>query len=263
VLRFNESIQTQVKHVGLDHTISYTENDFKNPKISSLEFLKFLKKEVDVSTNADDVIVDMGTGGGSGVHYIARSLPDSTFIGVDYNDQIIDWTNSVFFDRFPEFKLRNLQLIHGDWTKPEVTIRSIAPRRIKGVISVHALCTRKLFQEAAEELVGLNPDWIAFNSLFYEGPLDVLIHIRDLNSSKPDSDPDSDFNIHSLQGAEKVMTRLGYRLVACEDFNIKQDLPKPAGGERGTYTVSTQWDAHTQFSGPVYLPWKFVAFQRY
>ena len=32
----------------------------------------------------------------------------------------------------------------------------------------------------------LKPNWIAINSLFYDGPLDVLIHIRDHESNIKD-----------------------------------------------------------------------------
>jgi hypothetical protein len=46
--------------------------------------------------------------------------------------------------------------------------------------------------------------------------------------------------------------------VHVEPFTITVDLPKPKDGQRGTYTVRTEWNKRSQFSGPVYLPWHFV-----
>jgi hypothetical protein len=124
------------------------------------------------------------------------------------------------------------------------------------------LCTQKNFEDAASSILRLNPNWIAFNSLFYNGPLDVLIHIRDRTSDLADDNPDADFNIHSLQHANEYMFNNGYHLCASEPFDIGLKLPAPADGSRGTYTVTTQWSDFTQFSGPVHLPWHFLLYRR-
>ena len=47
--------------------------------------------------------------------------------------------------------------------------------------------------KAMDALLNLNPNWIGLNSLFYEGPCDVLIHIRDYTRPEiTDEYPDAD-----------------------------------------------------------------------
>jgi hypothetical protein len=57
---------------------------------------------------------------------------------------------------------------------------------------------------------------------------------------------------------QKYLKENGYGEFIAEKFSIKIDLPRPANGERGTYTVKTEWDDRTMFSGPVHLPWYFI-----
>ena len=59
------------------------------------------------------------------------------------------------------------------------------------------------------------------------------------------------------------MNKLGYSLVADQVFEIDSKLEKPKGNKRGTYTMKTELSDFTQFSGPVYLPWRFLLFQNH
>jgi hypothetical protein len=245
-----------------DHLQSYVSRDFETPKHSTLAFSDFLSKHNLYSTTSSETILDLGCGGGSGLHYLAKSAPNVSFTGIDYNSQLVDWVNSIFFANNPKYKLDNMQIICKDWSEPQSILDAISPKNVKGVISVHSLCTQKSFKEAASCILDLGPDWIAFNSLFYDGPLDVLIHIRDHTSSLEDQNPDADFNIHSLHSASQIMQSHGYHLASCETFDIGIHLPPPTDGARGTYTIKTEWSDYTQFSGPVHLPWHFVLFQR-
>ena len=184
------------------------------------------------------------------------------FYGIDYNREIVRWVNEDLWVNNINYKLDNLKLIYGDWNKPKSIIESINNSKIKCILSVHSLCTQKKFSDAIQKLISLDPEFIAINSLFYKGPIDVLIHIREYTSNLPDDNPDGDFNIHSLTEADKFMESKGFKNIATEFFEINLDLPKPSNGERGTYTIHSSISKYTQFSGPVFLPWHFVLYKR-
>lgn len=245
----------------VEHSKKYIEDDYRRPKHSTQAFTNFLRDNECFRLDDNDIVIDMGTGGGSGLYQLARAFPEASFLGLDYNAELVSWINKSFFKQHAEFCLGNMAVDYGDWTKPEDIIAS-CKKNIKGVMSVHALCTLKHFSDAASYLIALKPDWIAFNSLFYDGPLDVLIHIRDRNLDMSDDNPDADFNIHSLPYAIEYMRTKGYRAKAVKPFEIATPLAKPSGGKRGTFTVRTEWSQYSQFSGPVYLPWHFVLFEK-
>ena len=247
----------------LDFDKVYITDDFASPKQSTIEFHKFLEHHKAYQlAPLSDPILDIGAGGASGLHYLAARSVSNTFVGVEYNTELVEWVNQSLLSPASNFYLHNLSLIHGDWNRPDNTLRSIMPKKVGGLISVHALCTQRIFSEAAANLTQLNPEWIAFNSLFYNGPMDVLIHIRDHLTGIEDFNPDGDFNIHSLPMAITSMNDLGYSFVDSTEFNIGIDLPIPDGNARGTYTIKTAWSERSQFSGPVYLPWHFLLFKR-
>jgi 23S rRNA U2552 (ribose-2'-O)-methylase RlmE/FtsJ len=245
-----------------NHIVGYAKNDFKVPKISSIKFLDFIKRNNLIEKN-QGCCIDIGSGPGSGTYFLAKNLEKINFIGIDYNKKLVDWANNFFKnDEGKEYYLNNMSIKFGDWNKPSDILDSIKGQNIQTVISVHSLCTQNNFEEAAKNIIKLNPQKIVFNSLFYEGPLDVFIHINDRNSNLSVDNPDANFNIHSLQFAEKFLRDKGYSNFVFEKFDIGKKLERPNNGERGTYTIQSDFSEFTQFSGPVYLPWYFVAATR-
>lgn len=251
-----------MKNDYFEHLKVYISSDFDTPKISTICFSNFLQRNGAYETTSDEVIVDLGCGGGSGLYYFAKAAPNSFFSGIDYNHRLIDWVNSEFLVENKQYILGNMNLIYGDWNDPCAIKSALSPKKIAGITSVHSLCTQRSFEGAAANMLSLNPNWIAFNSLFYDGPLDVLIHVRDRSSNLADDNPDADFNIHSLQHANEYMANNGFELEAFEPFDIGTKLAQPPNGSRGTYTIKTEWSDFTQFSGPVHLPWHFLLYRK-
>ena len=101
---------------------------------------------------------------------------------------------------------------------------------------------------------------MGINSLFYEGDIDALIHIRE-PGDKNDNNPDGDLNIHSLSKIKKFLLKKGYKVFKKKEFFPPQKLFSNKNG-RGTYTMKTQLSDHTMFSGPIFLPWKFILIKR-
>ena len=199
-------------------------------------------------------ILDIGTGIGSNLHYFAIKHLNIKFIGADYNADKIAQARELATAR----GLNQLTFEAQDWFDLTQEYNS----RFDGIMNIHTLCCFKNVESAINALCVLKPRWIAFNSLFYDGPLDVLIHIRDYtNLSITDDNPDGDFNIFSLPKVREVFASQGYQ-VRSKPFNMPKTLSRPEDGARGTYTINTEWHSKTQFSGPVHLPWYFVFAER-
>ncbi len=238
-------IESSAERVA-DHLLSYT-----TPKSSTVAFVQFLETHGCLVSGAK--VLDIGTATGDNVYYLAQKHPEVTFVGADYNRSCIE-AGQKKLATFPTIK--NASLAVADWDDLPVDYVN----QFTGIINTHTFCCFKRFEPAVDALVKLNPEWLAFNSLFYDGPLDVLIHIRDYKkaSSPVDDDPDGDFNIFSLPRFKNYLTSQGYQDIAVSKFEIPTDLPRPVDGARGTYTIKTEIEERAQFSGPVYLPWHFI-----
>ena len=65
------------------HIYEYVRNDFLNPKISSIKFSEFIKKNNLLETNKG-ICIDLGSGPGSGTYYLAKKFPDIEFLKAGY-----------------------------------------------------------------------------------------------------------------------------------------------------------------------------------
>lgn len=201
-----------------------------------------------------DLVLDLGCGVGAQSIYFAKAFPEVQFLGLDYNQDHIKFAqNLILKDKIPNLKFEVFDVLGSE----EITIPKTEDAKSLGLISIHTLCCFKNFEPFFEKIVSVNPSWIVVNSLFCDGALEVLVHIRDLDNLRPDEDPDSDFNIFSKGLVTKYLENFGYE-VHFIDFYPEKNLPPPKGGRRGTYTVSTDFHPRTQFSGPVHLPWSFL-----
>jgi len=224
----------------------------ENPYFSTIAFEEFLKKNGCFRSGTE--VMDIGSGFGSVLHYFGRKNPEVAFLGLDYNPDKEDLGKKIL-EKKP---LDNVVLGTGDW----LNLNDSYKQRFEGIINVHALCCFKEMEMAIKPLADLQPAWLAFNSLFYDGPLDVLIHIRDHDCPElTDDDPDGDFNIFSLWKAKDIFGKYGYELIDDQEFYPQERLERKRAG-RGSYTIKTEIHERTQFSGPVYLPWRFVLFAK-
>lgn len=218
------------------------------PYQSTIMFTDFLAKNGCFRPGSE--ILDIGTGLGANLIYFKQRLSDVRFLGIDYNPEKIDLGARVISEQ----GIEGIDLQTGDWF--DLPIEFVD--RFDGVTNIHTMCCFKQPDQAINALCDLKPRWIALNSLFCEGPLDVLIHIRDYRLPHiTDDNPDGDFNIFSLDRVAELFAGRGYSFTS-QAFYPESPLEKREHGGRGTYTMKTELHPHTQFSGPVHLPWHFV-----
>tara|TARA_B110000503_G_C7147564_1_gene413666 strand:- start:484 stop:1233 length:750 start_codon:yes stop_codon:yes gene_type:complete len=219
---------------------------YQKPYNSTVDFYKFLSKLNLFNKNIKNII-DIGTGIGSNLQYFSKQQKKINFLGTDYQSSRIDTAKKL--NKNPKIKFQRLNIL-----KSVETLKN----KFEGLTCIHTICCFKKIEKVITNMCKINPKWIAINSLFFDGDLDVLIHIRDHSNQIKDSNPNGDFNIFSLSRTEDIFKKNGYEIVAKKPFFSKKKIKQTEKGKRGSYTMKTEIHNHTTFSGPVHLPWYFV-----
>ena len=183
---------------------------------------------------------------------MSKKLKKAKFVGIDYVKKKIKRAKSRNKNENIKFIVQNLK----KKTKLKKSFFDL-------IFSVHATCCFKKIDEPLKFMFKLKPKWIALNSLFYDGPLDVLIHIRDYSETNiDDNNVNSDFNIFSIENMKKILKKNGYEIFKLQKFFPNKKISQPKKGKRGSYTIKTDFNKNTTFSGPVHLPWCFVLIKK-
>lgn len=220
---------------------------FYKPYDSTIAFHKLLL-ELNLLTKNTKNIIDIGTGIGSNLQYFASKNKSINFLGTDYETGRIKKGQKL--NTNPKIKFKKLNILKSV---------KLFQNKFDGLICIHTLCCFKKLDIVIKNFCKIKPKWIAINSLFFDGDLDVLIHIRDYQNKKlKDNNPNSDFNIFSLKKIKEVFNKNGYKMVCKRPYFPIKKIKKVGKGKRGSYTLKTEIHKHSTFSGPVYLPWHFV-----
>ena len=221
------------------------------PYESTIRFEKFLKKNK-LLTKKTKNIIDIGSGIGSNLHYFSKKNNLIKFTGSDYDKKRISLAKKLNNNKNINFEYLNILNLNKKFVN-----------KFDGLISIHAFCCFKTPDVIIKNICKIKPNWIAINSLFYNGNLDVLIHIRDYDQpSLKDNNPNSDFNIFSLSKIEREFKKYNYKLVKIYPYFPSNPILKPKYNRRGSYTIKTEFNKFSTFSGPVYLPWHFILLKK-
>lgn len=219
-------------------------NQLRNIYESTIEFEKFIKRNNGFKNIRS--VLDAGCGIGANSYYFVKKNPLIQFTGGDYRKENIQEAKKILSKKYnPKINFINYNIL-----KPSKYLE----KKFDGIICIHTFCTFKNSKLTIDKLCKLQPKWIAINSLFYNGPLEVLIHIR---SGLKDTNPDGDFNIFSIPKIKKYFLRHGYKIYF-KPFFPKNRLKAPKNKSRGSYTLKTDFNKNTVFTGPVHLPWYFI-----
>lgn len=197
-------------------------------------------------------VLDMACGAGGNAMYMANKFKDSQFIGLDINEELVDYGNNYI----REHSLGdNCRLYKGDWFRPEERWIGV----FDGVISFQTLLMFPDYREALLKLTELRPKWIAVSSLFYEGDIEYTNKGRNYyRPSEGKEFTDFYYNIHSMPRFKEYMKELGYSRFEFIPFEIGIDIPKTDNMDIGTYTVKTEDGKRIQISAGLMMPWYFV-----
>ena len=217
------------------------------PYESTIAFYNQLQKSKLINKNTKNII-DIGTGIGSNLQYFSKKNKNIKFLGLDHQKDRINFGKKL--NKNPNITLKSFDILK--------SVKDFSGK-FDGLICIHTLCCFKRIDLVIKNFCSIKPKWIAINSLFYEGHLDVLIHMRDYKNPKlKDNNPNSDFNIFSLYYLKKIFNKYGYKIILKKPYFPKKKINKPPKNARGSYTMRTEMNKNSTFSGPVFLPWYFI-----
>jgi hypothetical protein len=127
-----------------------------------------------------------------------------------------------------------------------------------GVISMQTFNILPEYKGIAKVMCSLQPSWIAFSTLGFEGLIDYNIKLYDYTKEKDGDYSEVFYNIYSLPKMQEYFENLGYSKFEFREFEMDIDLPQTNKIGRGTYTIKTEKGKRLQKSGAMLMPWYFV-----
>tara|TARA_B100000795_G_C22712430_1_gene404098 strand:+ start:97 stop:792 length:696 start_codon:yes stop_codon:yes gene_type:complete len=218
----------------------------KKPYESTIAFYKVLLKLNCLNKDTKNII-DIGAGRGPTAKYLISKTKNINFLCVDYQKKCIK--EGAKLNKSSRIKFKILDILK--------SVKSVQ-NKFDGLTAVHSLCCFKKLDVVIKNMCKIKPKWIAINSLFYRGNLDVMIHMIDYNNKDSNKYPNGDFNIFSIVKLKEIFKKNGYKVSYIKPYFPKNKIKKLENSGRGSFTMKTDLHPNTTFSGPVYLPWYFV-----
>lgn len=127
-----------------------------------------------------------------------------------------------------------------------------------GIISLQTFNILPEYKGIARRMCELEPSWIAFSTLGFEGLIDYNVKLFDYTKDADGECSEVFYNIYSLPKMKEYFSGLGYTRFDYMEFEMDIDLPQKNKMGRGTYTVKTEQGKRLQISGGMMMPWYFV-----
>lgn len=230
------------------NALDYHEKQFKNPYRSTIAFSNWLKSLKLLSKKTPKKILDVGSGEGASLSFLAGGFPKSEFIGVDINKTLVKKGNLLF----NKMGQKNCFLEVGDLYALNKKYKNV----FDGVISLQTLSWLPEYKVPLKQIIKLNPSWIAISSLFYDGFVECEIKVKDYTNVR--TPQEVFYNVYSLKLVENFLKKHGYKKFKYVPFIIDADVEKNSDGKMGTYTLKTE-KGRIQISGPLLMNWYFIA----
>jgi SAM-dependent methyltransferase len=230
--------------------LSYHTAQYNEPK----EYTRYLLGQYEdffKSMARGSKILDFGCGAGAATNQFAAAFPHLTFIGIDINERYIAIAN--------ELKRENSSFVCDD-------IEHFGTSgKLEGIISLQTLSWMPDYSVFLNAIKKLQPEWVLVTSLFYDGPVDALIKIRDHGRTMEEIPyRESYYNIYSIPQFEKALRENGFSISEYLPFHIGIDIPRKEG-ETGmaTYTTKMEDGRRLQISGPLLMNWHTLLIKRH
>ena len=158
----------------------------------------------------------MGCGAGAVLGYILDSDKRITQgYGVDINKDLVETGNKILKER----NINNCELIEGDFFRMDRSVFG----KIDGVISLQTFNILPDYREIVQCICKMEPKWIAFSLLGFEGLIDYNIKLFDYTKNKQDGCSEVFYNVYSIPKMKEVFSGLGYSKFDYREFEMDID----------------------------------------
>jgi len=228
--------------------LAYHTRQFDRPYRSTVHLDTFLSR---LSLRGGEAL-DVACGAGANIMYLSRSLRGFRWTGLDLAG---DMLFPVAREHFAEAGL-DVSLVTGDLFDLD---QALGGRSYDLVMLLQTLSWLPDHERALAQLLGATKPggWLVLSALFAEADVDTECLVYD-HAVVPELPP-YHINVYSLRRIRAFCEMHGCREFRAQPFDIDIDLPRPDSGGLGTFTQTMQSGRRMQFTGPVYLPWMFVA----
>ena len=211
---------------------------------------------------ADDTLAEMGPrrildvacGAGANVYHMLKRWPEAQVTGIDLDPELIAFAESKVPSEFAprcRYEQGNLFELDAKFVTREFAVTTMMQTLL--------LFGPDDYADVLRSLMKVTSEWIFLSSLFTDKRMDVTSQIRDYVRFGEDSRETVTYNILCMKRFSRICKQLGAKEVLFRDFFIGLDLAGPQEGGIGTYTARLDDGRRLQFSGTVFMPWKFAA----
>ena len=232
---------------------AYHERQFDEPYQSTIAFCAWLEKIGMLQPKAATRILDIGCGQGANLCYMHDRLPNATLTGIDLNPKLVAGGNAIYKQR----GITRAKLSSGDLYQLDPSAYGV----VDCLVSFQTLSWLPEFKAPLRAFAATRAKWICLSSLFFNGQATCTIEVQEYDENYEEKGKGF-CNVYSLPAVEKYLLSLGYGDFQSVPFEIPIDLPQPSHKGLGTYTRRTSDGARLQISGPLLMPWYFIAARR-
>jgi len=227
--------------------IAWHRGQFQQPKRSTVKLREFVRS---VMTDGDPAteVLDVATGAGANMQHLAELFPEARWTGTDLEAELVEVGRQ-------HLDPARFTLIEGDLFDLEQTL---GRKRFDVCFSIQVLSVVEDYERPVEQMLAVTKRWLFIFSLFSDTDLDAFTRLVGRRPG-PSSHLNVPYNVYSLPRFCEFARGRGARRVIAEPFAIDVDLPRPDHKGIGTWTRTTADGERLQFSGPLLMPWWFVA----
>lgn len=230
--------------------LPYHVAQLESPYRSTEHFGRFLTDVLDIDGGE---ALDVGCGAGQNMLYLSEHVGRFHWTGIDIAGELLFPVGRPYFER----RGIDATFVTGDFYR---LTDAFASGRFDLVVSLQTLSFVSDFRPLLRQMLSVATRWVAFSSLVTDFDVDAQITVTDYTRS-PEAQGPFYYNVLSLAALKSYCAELGWHRVISRDFEIDIDLP-PSGKGLATYTRRLADGTRLQVSGPVLMPWKFVALRR-
>jgi SAM-dependent methyltransferase len=227
--------------------IDYHRRQFAQTYRSTSYFGEFIQSLIR-STQGE--ALDVACGAGANIFHLAQTVPGFHWSGVDIAGEVLFPIGRPFF----RSKGIEADLKVGDFYKLG---EYFGGKTFDLVLAIQTLLALETYDALLDQMLSMTRGWLFVSSMFTDFDVDVNIEVTDYTWPEDCPNP-GNYNVYSLTRFRKACEARGCKEFVSRDFVIDVDLPPPENRGLGTYTRKLEDGQRLQFTGPIFLPWKFV-----